>query len=142
MNKPIMLDAGPLGRIAHPRPKPEIVLWLEQMLAARVEIVIPEIADYEVRRNLLLAGLAKSVERLDHLKRFLTYLPLSTDGMMRAAHLWAEARKAGQPTADPKEMDCDVVLAAQAMTIDAIVATENIGHLSRFVEAKHWKDIT
>lgn len=141
MNKPIMLDAGPLGRIAHPRPKPEIALWLEEMLAAGVEIIIPEIADYEVRRNLLLADLAKSVERLDHLKRFLTYLPLSTDAMMKAAQLWAEARKSGQPTADPKEMDCDVVLAAQAMTAGAIVVTENIGHLSRFVEAKHWKDI-
>ena len=34
MNKPIILDAGPLGRIAHPRPKREIALWLEQMLAA------------------------------------------------------------------------------------------------------------
>ena len=141
MNKPIILDAGPLGRIAHPRPKREIALWLEQMLAAGVEIIIPEIADYEVRRNLLLAGLTKSVERLDHLKQFLTYLPLNTSVMMKAAQLWAEARRAGQPTADPKEMDCDVILAAQALEADAVVVTENIGHLSRFVVAQHWRDV-
>ena len=61
--------------------------------------------------------------------------------MLKAAELWAEARRSGMPTADPKELDCDVILAAQALGIDGIVATENIGHLSRFVAAKHWYDI-
>jgi predicted nucleic acid-binding protein len=106
------------------------------------EVIIPEIADYEVRRNLLLTGLTPSVARLDQLKRFLTYLPLTTDTMMKAAALWAEARKTGQPTADPKELDADVILAAQALAAGAIVATENVGHLARFVEARHWRDIT
>ncbi len=27
MNKPIMLDASPLGKIAHPRPNLEIIIW-------------------------------------------------------------------------------------------------------------------
>jgi predicted nucleic acid-binding protein len=61
--------------------------------------------------------------------------------MLKAAELWAEARKRGKPTADIKELDGDVILAAQALQVDAIVATENVGHLSLFVEAKHWKDI-
>jgi predicted nucleic acid-binding protein len=62
--------------------------------------------------------------------------------MLKAAIIWAEARRRGQPTADPKELDCDVILAAQALQIGAIVATENIGHLSLFVEARSWRDIT
>lgn len=74
MNKPIMLDAGPLGRIAHPRPNREISDWTERALAGGNQIIIPEITDYEVRRNLLLAGLARSVTRLDQLKQFLVYL--------------------------------------------------------------------
>lgn len=61
--------------------------------------------------------------------------------ILKAAELWAQARKAGQPTADPKELDCDVILAAQALEVNAVVVSENIGHLSRFVEAKHWKDL-
>jgi predicted nucleic acid-binding protein len=141
MNRPIILDAGPLGRIAHPRPNQDIALWLQQVLIAGVEVIIPEIADYEVRRNLLLTGLNKSIERLDLLKGSLVYLPLNTRIILRAAELWAEARKSGYPTADPKELDGDVILAAQALEAGAVVATENIGHLSRFVEAKHWRDI-
>jgi len=50
--------------------------------------------------------------------------------------------KKGHPTCDPKELDCDVILAAQALSVNAIVATENIGHLVRFVHARHWKDIS
>ena len=45
------------------------------------------------------------------------------------------------PTADPKELDCNVILAAQALEVEGIVATANIGHLSWFVTAKHWYDI-
>jgi hypothetical protein len=62
--------------------------------------------------------------------------------MLKAAELWADSRKKGQPTCDPKELDCDVILAAQALSVvNPIIATENIGHLARFVDARHWKDI-
>jgi len=141
MIKPVMLDSGPLGKIAHPRPNPEIVEWLNQLLDANATIVIPEITDYEVRRSLLLSGLTKSVARLDQLKHVLVYRPITTSVMLKAAELWADARKRGKPTADLKELDGDVILAAQALQVNAIVATENVGHLSLFVEAKHWKDI-
>ncbi|NUO83447.1 nuclease [candidate division KSB1 bacterium] len=142
MNNAVMLDSGPLGKIAHPHPNPAITAWLAQLLDANVAIIIPEITDYEVRRNLLLSNLTKSVARLDQLKQILIYTPITTTIMLRAAELWAEARKRGKPTADIKELDGDVILAAQALQVDAIVATENVGHLSLFVEAKHWRDIT
>jgi hypothetical protein len=64
--------------------------------------------------------------------------------MLKAAELWADSRKKGQPTCDPKELDCDVILAAQALSVSvkAIVATNNIGHLGRFVEARKWQSIS
>ncbi len=62
--------------------------------------------------------------------------------MRRAAEMRARARNQGTPTADPKEIDEDVILAAQAERVGAIVATENVGHLARFVNAKHWRDIS
>jgi toxin FitB len=127
VNKPVVLDAGPLGRIAHPRPNRQIAEWYKLLAGSGVEIIVAEVADYEVRRNLLLEGLDRSVERLDELKQELTYLPLTTAHVLKAAELWAMARRVGQPTADPKELDCDVILAAQALSVNAIVATENIG---------------
>jgi len=111
------------------------------MLRGRAEVIIPEITDFEVRRNLLLEGLMESVQRLDQLKAVLTYLPLSTRVMLRAAEFWAQARKHGKATADPKELDVDVILAAQAHEVGGIVVTENVGHLALFVEAKEWQEI-
>lgn len=97
MTKAVMLDSGPLGRIAHPRPNREIADWLEGLLSSGVAVIIPEIPDYEVRRNLLLERLTKSVERFDRLKDALIYQPLTTDVMLRAAEMWAEARRTGKP---------------------------------------------
>jgi hypothetical protein len=56
--------------------------------------------------------------------------------------LWANARRGGYSVADPKELDGDVILAAQAKEIGAIVATENVGHLSLFVDARNWQSVT
>ena len=141
MNRSVVLDSGPLGRIVHPRPNPEIIGWLAQLLESGATVILPEVADYEVRRNLLLEGLSRSVARLNQLKRALTYLPLTTETMLKAAEIWADARRRGLPTADAKALDGDAILAAQALQAGAVVATEDIGHLSRMVEARHWRDI-
>lgn len=141
----IALDAHPLSLLCHPDVRQPVVAeiseWLETHLAAGATVYIPEIADYEVRRELLRAGKQKSVRRLDALQHTLTYLPLDTAMVRRAAELWAVARRQGTPTADPKEIDADVILAAQAERVGATVATENVGHLARFVDSKHWRSI-
>jgi hypothetical protein len=51
MPEVVLLDAGPLGMVAHPRPTEEILAWLGRLLAGGVEVLIAEIADYEVRRE-------------------------------------------------------------------------------------------
>lgn len=141
MTMPVMLDTGPLGMIVHPRCNLEIVDWFNTLLRADVPIILPEISDYELRRNLLLEGLIVSIKRLDQLKETLIYFPLTTEIMLRAARLWAEARKQGRPTATPAALDGDVILASQAIQAGAIIATENIGYLSQFTDARYWKNI-
>jgi predicted nucleic acid-binding protein len=106
---------------------------------------VPEIADYEMRRELLRANKVSGLTRLDALARLLEYLPLTTAAMRQAAVFWAQARQQGQPTADDKALDGDVILAAQAITLgvrDVVIATTNVGHLSRFAPAALWPEIT
>jgi hypothetical protein len=67
--------------------------------------------------------------------------------MRRAAEFWAAARRRGQPTADPKALDGDVILAAQAAVLaerdePVVVATTNVGHLNRLTTASNWQEIT
>ena len=140
MNK-VVLDTGPLNRILHPRLNADIYSWVEEKRRAGVAIYLPEIADYETRRSLLWKGLTDSLVRLDKLKQLLAYLPLNTEVMQRAAQFWADCRRRGLPTAPDDALDGDAILAAQALSVGAIVATENVGHLGLFVEARHWRDI-
>jgi len=145
MNEVIVLDAGPLGMISHPRATDAVMTWFRLVLQRGCAVCIPEIADYEIRRELLRAGKSKSVVRLDELKSSLIFLPITTAAMLRAAEFWADARRDGQPTASNESLDADVILAGQVATMrshQAIVATTNPRHIGRFVRAANWQDIT
>jgi hypothetical protein len=65
--------------------------------------------------------------------------------MRRAAAFWAQARQSGRPTAPDLALDADAILAGQAAALpaeDVVIATTNVGHLSRFVTAAPWHTIT
>jgi hypothetical protein len=71
------------------------------------------------------------------------YLPLSDGALRLAAGLWAHSRQEGRPTADSKALDIDVLIAAQALSLqdEVIIAPTNPKHLSQFITAKHWSEI-
>jgi predicted nucleic acid-binding protein len=134
----VLLDAGPLGMLSNPNASVtnrECYQWMESLVARGARVCLPEIADYEVRRELLRANKLQGIARLNIVKKAISYLPITTANMLKAAELWAQARRVGLPTADSKALDCDVILAAQALEVNGIVATENVGHLARFVTA-------
>jgi predicted nucleic acid-binding protein len=144
MTDVVLLDAGPLGMISHPRAKSDIVAWLASLVSGGTAVLIPEIADYEVRRELIRADRTKGIQRLDQLKETLGFVPITSAAMLRAANFWAEARRRGRQTARDESLDADVILAAQAATFTdktVVVATSNPKHISRFVDARRWQDI-
>jgi hypothetical protein len=119
------------------------------MLARGVEVIVPEVADYEVRRELTRVGAYASLKRLDNLVAVgrLSFAPVTTANWRQAALFWADARTRGMPTASPDSLDADVILAACAATIgqpgdQVIVATMNVGHLARYCDARIWTSIT
>lgn len=147
MSAVIVLDAGPLGLLTNPNKTPQPVAcrtWLASLRTAGHRIAIPEIADYEVRRELLRIQSQTALSNLDAYALQLDYLPLTTSTMRLAAELWAQARTTGKPTATAAALACDVILAAQALCLNAtvVVATGNPAHIARFVPAELWSSIT
>lgn len=145
----VVLDSTPLGQATNPKQTEENVAcqqWIAHLLEKGVRVVIPEIAAYEVRRELIRSSRIGGIARLDYAKTTLEYLPITTDAMLLASELWAKARREGYPTASDKALDGDVILIAQALTSrvpesDIIAATANVSHLSNFITAKEWQDI-
>jgi len=151
MRQAIVLDSGPLGLLTHPPGSAraqECTEWLSRLLIKPdVAVVLPEIIDYEIRREIIRADFRYGLDELNSLKTRLIYLRLTTEALLLAAELWAATRARGRPTTGDKELDIDVILAAQALSLAAdydsvVIATTNVGHLSRFIEARVWQEIT
>lgn len=148
MSLVIVLDTGPLGLITNPKLSSQSQAcnqWLQRLINLERRVIIPEIADYEIRRELLRANKIRGLARLDALEQFVEYLPINTKAMQQAATLWAEARQQGYPTAGDAALDGDVILAAQALTLgesEVVIATTNVSHLSRFMPAALWQEIS
>jgi predicted nucleic acid-binding protein len=146
--KVVFLDSGPLGLLANPNNTPQPVTcrqWLADMEAAGHRLIVPEITDYEVRRELLRLGSALAVSLLNGLGFRLEYLPIDTRCMRKAAELWALARQKGKPTAGDNTIDADMILIAQALTFaqpNTIIATTNLGHFRTYIAAELWSNIT
>ena len=151
MSRVIALDTGPLSLLTNPKKSADTiacVAWSIALLRAGHQIIVPAIADYELRRELERAGKTRGLALLDawNAARSDRYLSVTDTSLRLAARLWAQARNAGTPTADPKELDGDALIAAQLLDLslpisDFILATTNVGHLSQFVPAALWTDI-
>ena len=120
MSRIIILDSGPLAMVTNPQAKPpylECQLWLDSLLQNGEMVILPEIADYEVRRELIRAGKERGIRKLDLFKNVLTYRPLTTEVMLLAAQAILEASEGNE----------------------VLIATTNVGHLSQFVDAREWR---
>lgn len=140
----IVLDTSPLSTVTKRQGVAEADAcrqWVADCRRAGHLIVSPAIAYYEVARELERMGNTAGILRLDIFCSVPgCYLPFTDTALHLAVKLWAQARNAGTPPADPKELDCDVLIASQALTLgvptsDLIFATSNLGHLSQFVPA-------
>ena len=120
--------------ITNPKSSPENEAckdWVANLVSRGVEVVIPEIADC----------------RLDALKGMLSYAPITTTVMLKAAEFWAQARRMGRQSADDASLDADMILAAQKMVMvsdgdQTVIATTNVRHLALFSSAHIWREIS
>lgn len=151
MNRAVVLDSGPVGLLTYSKANEaatECNRWLRTLIDSGATIVLPEIVDYELRRELLRLQQLKGLLRLESLLTVVgvQYEPISTSAMRLAAELWAQRRRVGRPTSDAKALDCDVILVSQAKVlaqrgVDVVVATGNAPHIAPYIAASDWREI-
>lgn len=151
MARIVLLDAGPLGRLAlsdRYGPGSECRRWLLTLVSSGADVRAPWIAQYEVRRELLRLGATAKLDRLDASLRGIREAPVTRDAWQFAAGFWAISRNAGLPTAPASSLDGDAILAGVAASIatgghDVVIATDNPRHLGRFhnIIAREWRTI-
>ncbi|WP_228013087.1 PIN domain-containing protein [Nostoc edaphicum] len=138
-----------MGLITNPKATPLAVQyqeWFYTLFERGYGVILPEIIDYEIRRELLRANKLSGIRKLNQLKSEIIYLPITTEVMLKVAELWAQVRNQGKSTADNKALDGDVILASQSILVanyghEVIIATSNEKHLSIFIDAREWQEI-
>ena len=70
----LLLDTAVVGEICHPRKYDDVRAWFARA-ATEHEMLLSEVADYELRRELLRIDSRRSLDRLDELTRELRYIP-------------------------------------------------------------------
>ncbi len=142
----IFLDAGVVGMLAHPQGGDEprrCRAWARGMIWGGVRLCMAEVTDYELRREMIRRDAKASLRRLDELRAGLDFAPITSDAMGIACHLWAESRKRGRPPAANTRLDCDIILAAQAIREagpgrEVVIASANRKHLDQFLDTRPW----
>ena len=147
----MLLDTGPTGLLISPSAKAlhgQCWTWLVQLESTSVEVLLPTIVDFEIRRELLRIGATANLRALDELRGRLGVVDVGSSAFLRAAEFWAIVRKAGKPTAHPEALDADTIIAGIASEIgeawdEVIIATNNTDHFSRFpgINAREWRAI-
>jgi predicted nucleic acid-binding protein len=149
------IDSSILGKICNPNNTPEVAevrRWLLKLVSRGVRVVSSDICDYEIRRSLLIEQRRnpqmQGIEKLDEAKDLIEFLPVTSEILLVAAELWADTRMRGQPTADDRSLDADLIICATWRLLAAsepgrysTIATTNVKHLSRFAVAEKWQDI-
>ncbi|BAY12218.1 nucleic acid-binding protein [Calothrix sp. NIES-2098] len=152
----VFIDSGVLGILANPNRAGEVRdcrEWLYRLLAKGVYVCSSQICDFEVRRSMILESQIKPffnhIPNLDRLQEIITFLPITAELVKKVSALWAVARSQGLPNADAKSLNIDMIICSHWQMLQeefpgryVAIATTNVKHLSRFTEAKIWRDIS
>ncbi|WP_445171835.1 type II toxin-antitoxin system VapC family toxin [Microcoleus sp.] len=122
--------------------------WFERLLSKGARIIVSDICDYEVRRELIRIK-SKSVQELDNLRDLIEFQPVTFAVLEKAAELWAEGRYLSQSNKMKENIDVDCILAAQWCLLKeqnpgrkVIIATKNIKDFQRITDCEFWQNIT
>ncbi len=96
----VILDTGTLGLLTHPRARPDALAcrqWAQSILAAGTRVIVPGIADHELRRELIRARKTLGLRRLDAVRAGFEFDPITQIALDKAAELWAAVRMESDP---------------------------------------------
>jgi len=132
---PYLLDTNAVTQLL--KRTPEVVGRYRTALERGDPVYLSAVVYYEVKRGLLHVGATNQLRQLDeNFKNVLPWVPVSDAAWDRAAHLWADCRRQGRPHDD----DGDLLIAAQAIALGAVVVTRNARDFANLhVTIENWE---
>lgn len=132
---PYLLDTNVLTQLL--KRTPHVVGRYRTVLERGEPVYLSAVVYYEVKRGLLHVGATNQLRHLDeNFKSVLQWVTVSDAAWDRAAYLWADCRRQGRPHDD----DGDLLIAAQAIALGAVVVTRNTRDFANLrVNVEDWE---
>ncbi len=109
---------------------------LRETVAMKEMVFLSAVVHYEARRGLLKRDAKNQMQALEHLVARFEWCDVLPADWELAARLWVERTKIGKPIED-----ADVLIAAQAKRLGAILVTDNEKDFENLgVKIENWKD--
>jgi len=130
-----LLDSSTVSLLLRAEGNPEVVEQLARAEAESAEFILCPVVAYEVRRGLEHRGSARQLADFRAIEDVWEWNDLQRADWLFAARLWAQRRAEGRPSSD-----ADLLIAAHAARLDAVVVTSNVRHFEGLgVEVEDWK---
>ena len=130
-----LLDSSAVSLLLRGHRNPEVVERYEREANAGTEFIVCPVVAYEVRRGLEWRGADRQSAQFDVLERAWLWDDLERGDWLLAAEMWAQRMAEGRPISD-----ADLLIAAHAARLDAVVVTSNVRHFDGLgVTVEDWK---
>jgi tRNA(fMet)-specific endonuclease VapC len=120
-----LLDTNVLSGLM--RKDPLLTSRLRAAIRAGVEVLLSCVVEYELQRGLIRKRSVGLMQKFDAITADLACAGLDRGAWLRAAELWAFSRDAGAPIED-----ADLLVAAHASELPAVLVTLNTRHFALF----------
>ena len=130
-----LLDSSTVSMLLRADRNPDVIERHAQAEAQGAEFVLSPVVAYEVRRGLHHRGAERQLADFGAIEAAWAWEDLERDDWLLAAELWAQRRAEGRPISD-----ADLLIAAQAARLDAVIVTSNVRHFEGpGVTVEDWK---
>ncbi|MFH1421623.1 MAG: PIN domain-containing protein [Planctomycetota bacterium] len=132
MSKAYLLDTNTITYIL--KKNTDVITKFQQVLKEGCIIILSPVAFYQIKRWLLKKNATRQLKDFEELASLLQFREINKAVWETAAELWSDLQRKGNSCPDD-----DIIIAAQAQSIGAIVVTNNTKHFELFeVTIDNW----
>jgi predicted nucleic acid-binding protein len=141
--KRILLSHGVLGLIAHQNVdlRKSVITWFARHMAFGTRFYLPSIVEYAVCIHFSSRNLSKALAELNFIADHSVRVPITTADLQQALAFWARSRRSSKKSNPFSRIDIVHLTAAQAIRLNAVVATAGNSRINQLVDARHWRTL-
>lgn len=143
--KRILLSHGVVGLLTHSNIdlRKDVKTWFARHMALGAGFYLPTLVEYAARTHFHARKFSDALAELDAISEHSVIVPTTAADIKQALALRTRNRRISQKSKPYSYSQIDIVhlIAAQAIRLNAVVATSGNSRINQLVDARHWRTL-